>query len=191
MTLQTHEEIRGNICLIAVVSIAGTLDFTSKGEVRVVVMAPEREPIVADGVDIERFTELERILSATAARPRVAQLIGPTGEQIALPQALYAVLLRAVHVLAAGNGLSILPVEATLTTQQAADILSVSRPHLIKMLESGDMPFRMVGTHRRIKLQDVLVHQRRQDEETERGLANMARLAQETGTYNLLPEEVE
>lgn len=155
------------------------------------VMAPEREPIVADGVDIERFAELERILSATAARPRVAQLIGPTGEQIALPQALYAVLLRAAHVLAAGDGISIMPVEATLTTQQAADILSVSRPHLIKMLESGDMPFRMVGTHRRIKLQDVLVHQRRQDEETERGLANMARLARETGTYDLMPEEVE
>jgi len=153
------------------------------------VMAPEREPILAEGAEIERVADLERMLADGSESATRAQLIGPTGEQMDLPVPLYAVLLRAAHELAVGNGISILPVEAMLTTQEAADILNISRPHLIKMLEANEMPFRMVGTHRRIKLQDVLAYQRYQDEQAQIGLANMARLGQETHTYDLMPEE--
>lgn len=147
------------------------------------VMAPERDPIVGESTDRELFRELERMLAEHAAN-RTPRLVGPGGEEMELPQAIYRVLVRAAHELASGNGISILPVESLLTTQQTADLLNISRPHLIKMLEAGEMPYRMVGTHRRIKLHDVLAYRRIQDEQTEIGLTNLARLALDTGTYD-------
>jgi excisionase family DNA binding protein len=154
------------------------------------VMAPEREPIVAESAEIGLMAALEEMLGRHEAdRPTPARLIGSDGQEMELPPALFAVLVRAAHELAAGNGVAIMPVESMLTTQQAADILNISRPHLIKMLEAGTMPFRMVGTHRRIRLQDVIEYQRRQDDETQQALANMSQLAVESGTYDLMPDE--
>lgn len=153
------------------------------------VMAPEREPIVGESADRALFAQIEQMLAAEAAVPKTPRLIGPTGEAMDLPAPLYSVLLRAAHELASGNGISILPVEAMLTTQQAADLLNMSRPHLIKMLEAGEVPYRMIGTHRRVKLLDVLAYQRIQAEQTELGLRNLARLAIETGTYDAMPVE--
>ena len=153
------------------------------------VMAPERETIVAGSGESDELAAFERLFAAQDSSVVPARLIGPDGKAVELPQALYAVLLRAVHELAAGNGISILPVEAMLTTQQAADLLNISRPHLIKMLEAAEMPFRMVGTHRRIRLEDVLAYQRRRDERVQAGLASMARAALLDGTYDAMPDD--
>lgn len=141
----------------------------------------EREPILAEQQEMGTFAALEAYLhdETAATRPR---LIGPGGET-ELPDSLYSVLVRAVHELARGNGISILPIEAEVTTQQAADQLSVSRPYLIKLLEGGEIPFHMVGTHRRVKLIDLLDYRARRDDARETALDNMARQAVELGLY--------
>ncbi|HZK67184.1 MAG TPA: helix-turn-helix domain-containing protein [Chloroflexota bacterium] len=77
-----------------------------------------------------------------------------------------------------------MPVHAELTTQQAADLLNVSRPHLIKLLETGEIPFHKTGTHRRIRFDDLMRYGRLRDQKEASALDEMARDAQEMGLYD-------
>ena len=88
-----------------------------------------------------------------------------------------------VHDLARGRAVTILPIEAELTTQQAADLLNVSRPFLIKRLESGDIPFHAVGTHRRIYLRDLLDYRKQRSEKRREYFKRASKEAQEMGIY--------
>lgn len=99
--------------------------------------------------------ELARVLSETTAR-RSAYLVSPDDERLKIPRGVYRILVRAVEELARGNAVSIVPVQHELTTQQAADILGVSRPHLIKLLDREHIPYHLVGTHRRIRIDDLM-----------------------------------
>lgn len=94
-------------------------------------------------------------------------LSGPdVGDQVALPAEVYQVLRKVVDAMSAGLAVNVAPVSQRLTTQQAADLLGVSRPTLIKMLDAGQIPFEKVGTHRRVRLGDVIaVRARRRDEQ--------------------------
>lgn len=97
------------------------------------------------------------------------------------------VILRAVvEQLRAGNGVSVASVHAELTTVEAAEMLGVSRPHLVKLLEQGAMPHRMVGSHRRVRLVDVLAYRDRQDEQSRRALDELTAHAEELGLYDAL-----
>ena len=78
-----------------------------------------------------------------------------------------------------GNAVAVIAVEAEITTQQAADILKVSRPHLVGLLEQDSMPHRKVGAHRRVRLLDVLAYERRLDAERVKILEELAAQAQE------------
>lgn len=75
-----------------------------------------------------------------------------------LPDAAFALLMEMLQQMARGNVVAVTPIEAELTTQQAADLLGVSRPHLVKMLESGALPHRKIGKHRRVLLSDVTAY---------------------------------
>lgn len=77
-------------------------------------------------------------------------------EHVAVPADLHRVLLQVIAVMSQGLAVSITPQTVQLTTQQAADLLGVSRPTLIKLLEDDQIPFERVGTHRRLQLRDVL-----------------------------------
>jgi excisionase family DNA binding protein len=132
-----------------------------------------------------QLASLDRLL-ATPGRARAARarLIGPDETTTELPRSLYEVIVRAVHQLALGNGVSILPVATELTTQEAADLLNVSRPFLVRLLDSEGIPYRYVGTHRRVRLDDLLHYRAVRDRERRAALSRMTKRAQELGIYD-------
>ena len=83
--------------------------------------------------------------------------------------------------LAEGNAVKVVSVHAELTTQEAADILNVSRPHLVKLLEEGALPFHRIGKHRRVRFADLMQFKARRDQASEEAMAALAKQAQELG----------
>jgi excisionase family DNA binding protein len=125
--------------------------------------------------------ELDAVLAEDRGETR---LVAPSGEELRLPEPVYEVLARVVHELARGNGVTVLPVDAELTTQQAADLLNVSRPHLIKLLENERaIAFHKTGQHRRVLLKDLIEYKSRRDEERRSLLRKLTQDAQEAGLY--------
>lgn len=98
---------------------------------------------------------------------------------VELPVSASRLLVGVLKELARGNALTVLPRHSDLTTQQAADFLNVSRPYLVKLLESDEIPFHKVGTHRRVRLEDVLAYKRQIDEAREESLRKLAAYSQE------------
>jgi excisionase family DNA binding protein len=139
-------------------------------------------PVVALESERKALSGLEQTFQKSKSSR--AQLVGPDGRTMILPQSLYGLLREVVRQLAAGNGVSLHPVKAELTTQQAADELRVSRPFLIKQLERGELPFHRTGTHRRIYLRDLLEYKTRRDAAAKKAVDDLARTAQELGIYD-------
>lgn len=100
-------------------------------------------------------------------------------EPIELPAGAVTLLLDILGAMASGQGVTIIPEDAELTTVQAADILHVSRPFLIKLLDEGKIPYRKVGKHRRIRGEDVMNYKRAIDQEREEVLDQLVTDAQE------------
>ncbi len=101
--------------------------------------------------------------------------------QVVLPRRAAQMLVELLAQMANGNAVTIVPVHAQLTTQQAAELLNVSRPFLVKLLESGDMKHEMVGTHRRLRAEDVFAYRRKRAERSQRALTELSALDQELG----------
>jgi excisionase family DNA binding protein len=102
-----------------------------------------------------------------------------SGEAITIPVAALHLLKDILEEMGKGNGVTLLPLNAELTTQQAADLLNVSRPYLIGLLEEGKIPFRLVGKHRRIRREDLMAYKRRDDQARLRVLEELVAQAQE------------
>ena len=98
-----------------------------------------------------------------------------------LPTGAVALLMDILEAMAAGRGMTLIPENAELTTVQAADMLNVSRPFLIKLLDENALPHRKVGKHRRIRMEDVMAYKASIDRERETVLDQLAREAQEQG----------
>lgn len=98
-----------------------------------------------------------------------------------LPREAVELLATVLSHMAAGRAVSIVPEHAELTTQQAADMLNVSRPFLIGLLEAGEIDYRKVGTHRRIRAQSLLEYQRQDDRKRRKAADELTALNQEMG----------
>lgn len=130
----------------------------------------------------ESSRRLSKILGARGenVRLRVQPEKGPE-ETVAIPLAAVRLLADILTEMAKGNAVTLIPVHAELTTQQAADLLNVSRPYLIDLLEKGAIPHRKVGKHRRVLFHDLMAYKRKEDEARLKALDELAALDQELG----------
>ncbi len=140
-----------------------------------------RERTVLPPDDRSELARLARDLTGDH-EPR-ARLVGPDGSEIEVPEELYTALRDVVAALSQGLAVSIAPHNTMLTTQEAADLLGISRPTLVRLLSEGQIPFSMRGRHRRVLLRDVLDYQERTRHEREQALDQMAADAEEAGLY--------
>jgi excisionase family DNA binding protein len=135
-------------------------------------------------------TEREAVIARTSKQllsryarddqPLTVQVIDAEhDEPIELPAGAVTLLMDILGSMASGQGVTLIPQDAELTTVQAADILRVSRPFLIKLLEEGKIPYRRVGKHRRIRVEDVMNYKRAIDHEREAVLGQLVADAQE------------
>jgi excisionase family DNA binding protein len=117
-----------------------------------------------------------------AGTPR-ARLIGPDGSKIDIPDELFDILRGVVDALSQGLAISIAPHNTMLTTQEAADLLNISRPTLVRLLTDAEIPHTMRGRHRRVLLRDVVAYRERTRIERRQTLDRMASEAEEDGLY--------
>jgi excisionase family DNA binding protein len=110
-------------------------------------------------------------------------LVTENGDRITVPEPIYQLLCDIVPLLKQGQAVQLINTEQVITTQVAADILRMSRPHLIKLLNEGVLSFTRVGEQRRLKLAEVLEYRDRRQRESEERLRDLLAMAQETGTY--------
>jgi excisionase family DNA binding protein len=106
------------------------------------------------------------------------EFIDEKGEQVVLPASALELLKNILVQMAQGNAMTLMPIHAELTTQQAADILNVSRPYLVKLLEAGEIPFAKKGTHRRVLFKDIETYKARVDEQRMEALDELSAQAQ-------------
>jgi excisionase family DNA binding protein len=134
--------------------------------------------------EAQQAQEALRLLSSVKQRgPRSLQVVKNKGENVAVtvPKEAFDLFLEILGHLANGTAVSIVPVHAELTTQQAADMLNVSRPFLVKLLEAGAIPHRKVGAHRRILMADIMAYKQADDEKRNAVLDELAAEAQKHG----------
>jgi excisionase family DNA binding protein len=129
--------------------------------------------------------ETSRVLASRLKKAAPMQLrivdeesVQPT---VKLPAPAVGLLLRILEEMARGNAVTIIPVHAELTTQEAADMLNISRPSLIQLLEDGKIEYRRVGTHRRVRFEALMKYKRQVDEARRAALDELAAYDQELG----------
>jgi len=121
--------------------------------------------------------ELSRLLGQIPQAERAQVKLD--GNDLILPRQALALLRDLLVEMAQGNAVTIVPTHAELTTQEAANLLNVSRPHLVKLLEGGDIPFSKAGTHRRIRYQDLMAYREQRMQESKSALDELTTQAQE------------
>ncbi|PHQ78416.1 MAG: DNA-binding protein [Phycisphaera sp.] len=125
------------------------------------------------GRKLSRFVEDDKPLRITPA--------GADAETVEIPAVAAQLLVRILSEMAQGNAVTLIPIDAVLTTQRAADLLGVSRPFVVKEIEEDRLPAKKIGSHRRILAKDLMEYMRRQDAERQIALDELARLDQEMG----------
>lgn len=142
------------------------------------------EPVLPAAEDVAQAQEAVRALARFVAKSPKAQLsIEDSSHRmhVVLPRAAVQLLQAILREMSQGNAITLIPVHAELTTQQAADLLNVSRPYLVSLLESGAIPYRKVGTRRRILFEHLMAYKRAEDAKREEALNELARQSQELG----------
>lgn len=132
---------------------------------------------------LESYSVLESTLKALKSRnPEIE--IEETEERIKVPLHALKLLARILEATSQGQPISIIPVATEMTTQAAAELLGCSRPHVVKLLEEGVIPFTKVGRHRRVKYEDVVAYKKRTKAEQRELLIRMMKADEESGMYD-------
>jgi excisionase family DNA binding protein len=142
------------------------------------------EPVLPAAEDIAQAQEAVRALARFVAEAPKARLSIENSSHrmhVVLPRAAVQLLQSILREMSQGNAITLIPVHAELTTQQAADLLNVSRPYLVSLLESGVIPYRKVGTRRRVLFEHLMAYKRTEDAKREEALNELTRQAQELG----------
>jgi excisionase family DNA binding protein len=136
---------------------------------------PSKEDVELARASAQQLARLARLGRRLAVR------VGAAGREktIELPAGAVKLLVAILEDMASGRAVTIVPQNAELTTQQAADVLNVSRPFLVQLLEQKKLPFRLVGSHRRIRFEDVLRYKESVDAERRKVLDQLAAEAQD------------
>ena len=142
----------------------------------------EPSPVLPNERDSELARSSSRLLAACIGRGPTARLRVIDGDgEIEVPVSALRMLVDILANMAEGNAISIVPIHAELTTQQAADFLGVSRPYLVGMVERGELPHHKVGTHRRVYFRDLLAYRKQRLEGSKAALEALADQAQKLG----------
>lgn len=110
--------------------------------------------------------------------------IEETEEKIRIPKSALVLLTRILKEISQGNPISIVPIATEITTQSAAELLGCSRPHIVKLLEEGTIPFTKVGKHRRIKYEDLINYRKQMKANQRRAIREIMELDEESGLYD-------
>jgi excisionase family DNA binding protein len=140
-------------------------------------------PVAASKSERPAVAEIEHLLE-TSRSSSAPKLMGPSGELVEVPESVVRVLRQAVQAMAQDQAVAVVPVQKQLTTQEAADLLGVSRPYLVRLLEQGVIPFTKTGTHRRIGFDDLLAYKGQRDTDRRKALTRLTRMSQEMGLYS-------
>jgi len=143
-------------------------------------MAAMPEPIMPSEHEIELARLSSRALSSmNLAQGKTVKILFENDKRpVTLPLSAFKLLMTVLTQMAEGNAITIIPIHAELTTQEAADMLNVSRPYLIQLLEEKKIPFRKVGTRRRILFQDLMHYKTKIDKERRKVLDELTDEAQ-------------
>lgn len=144
--------------------------------------AKTNDPFVPSENDAKMAGEASRILAAYVSSRKELHVElkddGKKAEHMILPPSVIRMMQRILTEMAQGNAITVMPMNAELTTQEAADFLNVSRPFIVKQIESGTIPHRKVGTHRRIGVQDLLSYKHNIDKARHQTLDELTAEAQ-------------
>ncbi|WKU03972.1 helix-turn-helix domain-containing protein [Micromonospora sp. HUAS LYJ1] len=154
----------------------------------------DEQTILPDATNSAEVVDLLQVLrdrghNVPEARARLVSADGTS--TMPLPDGLHDILVKALETLASGYAVTIAPQHTTLTTQQAADMLGVSRPTLTKLLDEGKIPHERPSSHRRIRLADVLKYQEQRRQERRRLLQSMTTESLAMGLYDLPVSDLE
>lgn len=145
-------------------------------------------PVAAPPEQQAEVAAVHRLLGeavrARRRRPAQCKLVGPSGEAIPIPESVFYILERVAEIMARGDSITIVPVGKELTTQQAADILNVSRQYLVRLLDDGRIPHTKTGKHRRLRIDDVLAFKELRDEQRRAALDDLTRTSEDLGGYD-------
>ncbi|HEY5195555.1 MAG TPA: excisionase family DNA-binding protein [Solirubrobacteraceae bacterium] len=145
-------------------------------------MANRTTPTTLAPAETEAASTAARILAGVLeqnSKRRDLELRVSEGASIVVPRAALALIVEVLEQLGDGEAVTVFAERAELSTQQAADLLNVSRPYILKLIDERRLPARKVGTHRRILLGDLVAHKRRDDADRDAVLTELAGIGQE------------
>jgi excisionase family DNA binding protein len=135
-------------------------------------------PVAPSEQDRKVIESFSRALEHVSADHAQIVVNGKGPERLAVPRPIFEVLKMVADQMGKGRAISVVPTKMLITTQQAADILGVSRQHVVKLITEKELPHEMVGTHRRIRIEDLIQYKRRREATRDEALRRLSEQAE-------------